>query len=144
MKTVSFTIAGGPAGLQENPIPYTRTTQRAKFSPRYLRYQEWKTFVVAKYLDVTFPKTQIKREDFGEMHDLLEKKPIKKGVRARVMLNIHFAHSTNGKCTHADPDNVGKGIIDALFMDDQHVDIDTHHDCKKQRPSVEVQIIFNQ
>ena len=144
MKTVSFTLNGTSAGLDDNPIPYTRTTQKAKFSPRYQRYQEWKTFVVARYLDVVFPPQKaINREDFGDIHDLLERKPLKKGVTARVMVNIFFAKTKNGKCTHADPDNVGKGIIDALFMDDQHVDIDTHHRCGNHLPKVEVQIIFN-
>lgn len=144
MKTVCFTIEGNSAGIGENPIPYTRTTQRQKYSDRYKRYTEWKTFVVARYLDVTFPaKRAIKREDFGDVHDLLERKPIKAGVRASVMINIFFAHSKNGKCTHADPDNVVKGIVDALFMDDKHVDVETHHTCARQMPKVEVQIIFN-
>jgi len=137
--SVSFIVFGNQEDENEgNPIPYTRTTQASKWSPRYMRYTAWKTYVVAQYLDTVFPNKQIRREDMGEIHDLLEKKPIKKGVRARVVAHIFF-----GKENHSDPDNIVKGINDALFMDDKHVDVQTHHSCGNKKPRIEVTITFN-
>lgn len=140
MKTIRFTVYGNQEDPRAgNPIPYTRTTQGQKWSPRYQRYTAWKTYVVAAYLDAAFPNTRIPRDAFGDAHDLLEKKPIKSKVRARINANIHF-----GKENHCDPDNVVKGLCDALFIDDKHVDVHTDHDCKNAQPHIEIEIQFIQ
>lgn len=136
-KQITFTIYGNQENGKGNPIPYLRSTQASQFSPQAKRYNAWKDFVRASYFDAVNPKTVIKREDFGRMHDMLQKKPITETVKARVSTFIHF-----GNETHADPDNVAKGILDALFKNDKHVDVHTDHVCGASQPGVKVTIDF--
>lgn len=139
MSEVQFTIFGNQENkLTGNPIPYTRTTQRGRWTPRSLRYESWKTYVVASYLDAVFPRDgSYDKAKFGELHDILSGKPIKR-EKAKVTIFIFFADET-----HADPDNVVKGINDALFQQDKHVDVETHHSCAHTEvPRVDVKIEF--
>ena len=51
------------------------------------------------------------------MHDFLEKKPIKNtGKKVYMSLKITWADKT-----HADCDNIFKGIADALFQNDKYL-----------------------
>ena len=117
MKKVTFTIHGNQENREGNPIPYFRTTQNGQFSKGAKRYHAWKDFVRANFLDATRPKTRIKREDFGDFHDIIQKKPIPAAdYKQRMSLMIYWANKA-----HSDCDNVYKGIADALFMNDKHL-----------------------
>lgn len=141
--SIQFTIYGNQEDpVNGNPIPYTRTTQGSHWNARSLRYNAWKSYVVAKYLDtIEHWKEPINKADYGDAHDVLERKPIKL-TRGRVSVTIFFSDER-----HPDPDNTVKGILDALFQSDKHIDVETTHYCKvnklpqgiaNQRPRVEV------
>ena len=116
-KQIKFTIHWNQEKKDGNPIPYTRTTQGSQWTPKAQRYHQWKTRVVAAYLDALQIIPKIERADFGEAHDLLQKKPIRKADHKQKM-EIMCYYSDE---THPDTDNVFKGIADALFMNDKHV-----------------------
>ena len=109
-------IHGNQEDPTGNPVPYFRTTQRGQFNKGAKRYHAWKDFVRAHYLDKTMP-TRIKREDYGDFHDILQKKPIPASKeKQRMTLHIVFANKA-----HADCDNIFKGIADALFENDKYL-----------------------
>ena len=137
MKTIKFTIKGNQENPQGNPIPYFRTTQAGQFNKGAKRYHAWKDYVRAHYLDALGEIKHIDRADFGEAHDLLQKKPIaKQAGKIHMRLCITWANKA-----HADSDNIFKGIADALFMDDKYLsgEFDYHYGDQAQ---VEVTITF--
>lgn len=116
-KTITFTIHGNQEDRNGNPIPYLRTTQNGQWTDKAKRYHAWQDFVRAHYLDAVMPSKKIKREDFGDAHDFLQKKPIKATKEKICMvLFIQWANDTHGDC-----DNIFKGIADALFMNDKYL-----------------------
>ena len=81
---------------------------------------------LAAYLDAIQAIPKIARAEFGDAHDLIQRKPIKAVAwKQRMDLMIYYADET-----HPDSDNVFKGIADALFMNDKHVvgSFDYEHD----------------
>jgi len=83
-----------------NPIPYCRMTQRSKFKSKTAkRYLAWKEYVQECWL-----------EAFGKGSNFPS------GGCYRLNVDCYF-RSEN----HGDPENVRKGIQDALFADDKHV-----------------------
>ena len=113
-----FTVRG-------NPVPYCRTTQAgARFDKGYKRYQVYKDCVVASFL------AQCKG-DWGSPKPLTTTKENKTEVK----IMIYFQ---NGK--HGDPDNVFKGIADALFTCDKYVYGSFMFDYDQKNPRVEVEI----
>lgn len=123
-----FTITGNQENAAGNPIPYHRTTQRAKFTPAHQRYLAWKDHVRGAFQkSADMPKDYEGRE---MVYDKLGGRP-----SGRVSAMILF-----GGENHADPDNVIKGILDALFDDDKEIDVETWHTCGNADPRVEVTI----
>jgi Holliday junction resolvase RusA-like endonuclease len=124
---VSFTIAGNhedPAG--GNPIPYTRMTQRsAHVSRSAIRYRHWKRYVVECYC------AQVRKSP-----------PQVANGHYRLDCKVYFLAPLVGRqCGHADPENVRKGIQDALFaMGDQHVIGTVEMKHIDEKPRVEVVI----
>lgn len=111
MPTVTFTIRGNQENPKGNPIPYTRMTQGTRWTERSKRYFAWKDYVKGEYIDAVKG-----REGFSNA-DLLYDKPIAVTAnKVRMSLKIWFASKS-----HADCDNVFKGIADALFMNDKHL-----------------------
>jgi hypothetical protein len=115
---VSFVICGNHEDPKGNAVPYTRMTQRSKHvDPAALRYEAWKLHVVQCF-------TMQTRQGFpcdGDGHYRLDVKCFFLGEN------------------HADPENVRKGIQDALFVyGDKHVigSVDMEH--VKDTPRVEV------
>ena len=117
MRAIRFAINGTNEDPNGNPIPYTRTTQGTQWTPKAQRYQQWKGRVVASYLDALELMPKIERADFGEAHDLLQRKPIKAAKHKQRMEIMCYYKDEK----HPDTDNVFKGIADALFMNDKHV-----------------------
>lgn len=124
--TVKFTIIGNQENKKANPIPYHRATQGSKWNPAHRRYMEFKDYVASEFLKSADPFG-------GRMPGL--RKPIGGTRRGSVTASISF-----GPETHADSDNVIKGILDALFENDKEIDVHTSHSCGHEQPKVEVAI----
>ena len=79
-------------GLEYNPVPYKRTTQKMKFTKDYKKYLEWKTLLA----------------DWHAVPELC-------GAYFVETIAIYKDK------THGDTDNVAKGVLDALFKNDKYV-----------------------
>jgi hypothetical protein len=121
----SFIIAGNQEDKTGNPIPYHRTTQRSFWNQASKRYHAWKEFVRSQYWLQTAKR-------------LRNDKPYYKEARGRLEVKIAFKGEN-----HADPDNIAKGILDALFENDKHMDVSTSHTCKNPQGSVAVTITLD-
>jgi len=119
---IKLVIPGNFESLRGNPIPYVRMTQRSKFVSRQARrYLMWKKYVQAAAL------TQARPKFLNHLVDGAKK--------TWVDCMIYFA---DGR--HGDPDNIRKGILDALFEDDRHVAGNVDFDYDAESPRVEVVI----
>lgn len=65
-------------------------------------------------------------------------KPIKLGKKQRVLLKCRIRFKGE---RHADPSNIVKGVEDAIFVDDKHVDVQTRSSCGHEKGSVLVEIV---
>ncbi|HDZ4931876.1 TPA: hypothetical protein RTF98_001296 [Campylobacter jejuni] len=88
--------------LKDNPIPYKRTTQRAKFvSKDYLKYLEFKKHLQMEFL----------RQNKVQCFKAFDEKKF-----YSIELKIGFKNKKHGDC-----DNILKGVLDALFKNDKNV-----------------------
>lgn len=88
--------------LKSNPVPYKRTTQRAKFvSKDYLKYLEFKKHLQMEFL----------RQNKVQCFKALDEKKF-----YSIELKIGFKNKK-----HGDADNIVKGVLDALFTNDKNV-----------------------
>jgi Holliday junction resolvase RusA-like endonuclease len=126
-----FTIVGNQEDRRGNPIPYFRTTQGSSWNKPSQRYAAWKDYV---RLQLDLQEVEIPK--MYRSHPL-EIKPFNKLVRGRTTATVFFRNEA-----HADPDNIVKGINDALFINDKHIDVHTDHECRDGNPRVEVVIEF--
>ena len=103
------------------PIPAPRLTQATARHPSIPRgYYAYKAAVVAGLLDAYPGDTALMA------HMVTMQKPFVfqeegYGPRAIVEYWLWFQTAATGTCTHGDPDNVVKAILDALFGQDRHV-----------------------
>lgn len=140
MKKISFKITGNQENNKGNPIPYFRVTAQSKWSKGTKRYHAWCDYVRAHYLDALGTLTKFDRADMGDMHDLLQKRPIAStGRKTHMALRITWANES-----HADADNIFKGIADALFMNDKELigEFDAEHGDKGCAGAVMVTLTF--
>lgn len=107
------------------PVPYCRTTQAAKFSAKYKRYQQYKDLVVLSFLEQC-------EGDWGASKPLTTVK----GQKTRVDILIYFRDFT-----HGDPDNVFKAIADSIFENDKYVSGSFDYFYDHANPRVEVTIL---
>lgn len=132
MLATQFTIQGNQENKKGNPIPYHRTTQGSFWNKSSKRYKAWKEYVREQYAQAhksgSLPEVKPTLKDGPE--------PIKGKVKGTVQVHIYFAGEN-----HADPDNIVKGINDALFENDKHVDVVTTHQCHEKVGKVEVNIV---
>jgi len=138
---IKFLIEGTPDDPTGNPIPYTRTTQAAaKFSPRYKRYQRWCAWVQSAFLKQNPDKTGLGKYTLMMFR---HGKPIllPPDVSAKVDIKILWKNKAT-----PDGDNVFKGILDALFVNDKHVrgsyDYALSPD-KKGMVEVQIEFLYN-
>lgn len=89
-----------------------------------MRYSEWKNHVVAAYIDA------------GGIVNAVGYKPLSTG-KAKHFLKT-MSYFANDK--RPDPDNVQKGIADAIFQDDKYVAGSYDFDFDKENPRVEVEL----
>lgn len=88
--------------LKNNPVPYKRTTQRAKFiSSDYMKYLEFK---------------ELLKWEFLKQNKISSYKALDKNKAYEFSLKIGFKDKK-----HGDADNVVKGVLDALFENDKNV-----------------------
>jgi len=121
MTVYELEIEGNQDDCEGNPIPYHRTTQRGTWDKAARRYAAWKEFVQFKFA-----------KEYG-VADL--GKPIQGSPRGKIHVGITFKGEN-----HGDPDNIVKGILDALFKNDKEMDVETTHRCAEKRGSVKVRI----
>jgi len=107
-----FGFAGNGQDPKGNAIPYYRITQRSKFKdPGAKRYAAWKEFVGWVAIETKAMPIIRKIEKAVEEAPEFERK-------IKVDVDIIFSKDNHN---HADPDNVKKGIHDALFVDDKYI-----------------------
>jgi len=92
-------ITGNQEDPCGNPIPYERMTQRNKWLPRNKRYFSWKRYIIESWI-----------EKYYRPPDFLA------GVAYRLDVKCYFKGEA-----HADPENIRKGVQDALFSNDKHI-----------------------
>lgn len=97
------------------PVPYTRTTQKQKFnSKQWQRYRDYKAKVQADFLN-SLEDRNLRRECAQSM--VSNGKPVYTYNR-KVWVNIMIYFDTQH---HGDPDNIFKGVLDALLVNDKLV-----------------------
>ena len=116
-KKINFIVNGNQIDKTGNPIPYLRTTQASQWTDKTKRYQEWKGYVVSQFIDLIQAMPKEERMRFADIVNLVDRKPIKAMKNKIVMdMMIYFKDDT-----HADCDNIFKGVSDSLFMNDKYV-----------------------
>jgi Holliday junction resolvase RusA-like endonuclease len=112
-----FVIEGNQEKKHGNPMPYFRRTQGSLWSKGAQRYAAWVQYVRREcYMQTTLrekwemPSGRSKQFRYAHPFELL---PMQK---ARMDIVIYFADEA-----HADPDNIFKGLADALFKNDKHL-----------------------
>ena len=112
-----------PAEDFGNPVPYLRTTQGSKWSKKYQRYVAWKDWVEAHFI-----------EQIGEMPCQV----FRINQKYHVKTMMFFKNNA-----HADPDNVQKGIKDAIFskpLNDKYCSGEYYFDYDPKNARVEIEI----
>lgn len=107
MTEIKFTIKGNQENPDGNPIGYHRTTQRAKWAPEHQRYEAWKEHV----------QQACNRSGYTDQNNL-NIKPIKLTPKQKARVDIEIEYASEAQ---PDNDNVFKGILDALFVNDKYV-----------------------
>jgi hypothetical protein len=126
--TIKFSVIGNQEDMKGNPIPYHRATQGSKWNPAHQRYLKWKDYVTAAFRNAA-PTSPFC------VFDNLVPHPVLGNPHGSVHVSICF-----GSENHADPDNIVKGILDALFKNDKEIDVHTSHTCGNSDPKVDVSI----
>lgn len=113
-KILKFTIKGNQEDPEGNPLAYLRVVGRALWLPNAKKYHAWKGYV-----------RQAFHREYPEfvMCDgkqvLYDDQPLttKHSEIARMDIKIFWMNGI-----HGDPDNIFKGIADALFKNDKFLD----------------------
>jgi len=95
----NLVIMGNHDTSHGNPIPYERMTQKTKWLARNKRYFRWKQYILQCWLE--------------KYHRYPDFAP---GDTYRLDVICYFKGEN-----HADPENVRKGVQDALFSNDKHI-----------------------
>lgn len=114
MKKISFVITGNQDDIYGNPVPYVRVVKRALWLPEAKRYSAWKSFV-RRIFYKGYPEYLMRAENTL----LTELQPFttNSGDKARMDIRVFWRNGI-----HGDPDNIFKGIADALFKNDKFLD----------------------
>ena len=117
---IKFTVSNG-----KNPTPYKRTTQRQKFVDEgYKKYNQYKALIVA---------------EFAKQYKCLPHKLLKPNTKYYVNITAYYKDKT-----HADTDNVAKGVNDALFqkpLSDKYISGSYDYFYDKINPRLEIEIL---
>lgn len=119
--TTTFTINGNHEDLSGNPIPYVRSTRAALWRPDGRRYAAWKGYVQKEFIRLLNRgfREIVKDGSVAATFDSNATKPIRifGSHQARMDIKIFWKNGS-----HGDPDNIFKGIADALFVNDRTLD----------------------
>ena len=131
-KTIKFTIKGNPEDIEGNPVPYVRVVGRALWLPNAKKYHAWKEYVRSIFYR-NYPEFASNNDEGPQ--------PLttKISARARMAITIFWVNGV-----HADPDNIFKGLADALFRQDKFLDgaFESHY-ASDGKGRVEVEIVLN-
>ncbi len=120
MQTLSFTVHGNQQNPKGNPLGYHRTTQASKWGKAHQKYVAWKSYVQQAF---NFQCVYVASKTSMAFQPIC----LEPGQKAYLDIMIHYANDLR-----SDPDNVQKGIADALFVNDKNVagsyDFDTASD----------------
>lgn len=112
MIEIKFHVRGNQEDMYGNPIPYQRTLNHS-WTKAATRYKDWMDYVRAEFVRSFILES--KRKDIvvvtTDGHIELER-----GQTAEVELDVSWA---NGH--HGDLDNVLKGVLDSLFIQDKEI-----------------------
>lgn len=140
MKEISFTIIGNSEETNGNPIGYKRLLKN-KIRDADYRYINWCEHVRKAYYDA-YPSMAVFDISFKSNRDTRSTpKPFQlKFKKAYLHTMMYFSDNK-----HADPDNVQKGIADALFENDKKVAGTYDFEMSKEKEGrVLVKIIFEE
>ncbi len=112
---INFTIRGNQEDPSGNAVPYVRSTRGALWRPEGKRYAAWKGFVQGAFLDSLEPKGK----GIAQVAIVHHGKPIILLNNQKAVMDMAI-YWRNG--AHGDPDNIFKGIADALFLQDRNLD----------------------
>jgi Holliday junction resolvase RusA-like endonuclease len=114
MKKIQFTIKGNQEDYEGNPLPYIRVVGRALWLPSAKKYHAWKGYV-RKSFYAGYPEYVM----CDGQRILLDEQPLttKPSETARMDIKLYWMNGV-----HGDPDNIFKGIADALFKNDKFLD----------------------
>ena len=119
---MKFVIYGNQENRKGNPIGYHRTTQGSYWNEGSRRYKAWKDYVVAAY-------------DRAANAATISGKPIVSREKSYLHTMIYYANNAR-----PDPDNVQKGVADALFENDKNVAGSYDFAIDKDNPRIEITI----
>jgi hypothetical protein len=114
IKKLSFVVKGNQDDWHGNPIPYTRVVKRALWLPEAKRYNAWKSYVRRSFYG-EYP-AYLMRAGNTLLTDL---QPFKTSSASKARMDVRIFWM-NG--IHGDPDNIFKGLADALFKNDKFLD----------------------
>ena len=121
MKKITFLVKGNQDDWHGNPVPYVRVVKRALWLPGARRYNAWKNYVRRSFYG-EYPEYLMR----AGTHILTDLLPLttNSADRARMDIRIYWRNGI-----HGDPDNIFKGIADALFTNDKFLDgsFETHY-----------------
>ena len=145
------------------PTPAPRLTQARKFDPRLHAdrpppelaqelaqearaqvitrgYYAFKAAVVAALIDA-YPTEMLLQQHIVMTGHPFQFRPGREGPCAIVEYWLFMAQTGTSRCTHGDPDNIAKAILDALFRDDRHVLPRCQGlTCGVERPHVDIHV----
>ena len=114
IKKLSFVVKGNQDDWHGNPIPYTRVVKRALWLPEAKRYNAWKSYIRRSFYG-EYP-AYLMRAGNTLLTDL---QPFKTSAASKARMDVRI-YWMNG--IHGDPDNIFKGVADALFKNDKFLD----------------------
>ncbi len=135
-KVITFVIKGNPDDWHGNPLPCVRVVGRALWLPAARKYAAWKSYVRKSFF-AEYPAYVM--YDGKRLLTDLQPFTTKASEKARMDLKIFWMNGL-----HADPDNIFKGIADALFENDKFLDGSFESDhATDSKGRVEVSITLN-
>lgn len=137
MRIINFTIKGNHENQKGNPVPYVRYTQGGHWKPQAKRYNEWKDYVRTAFLDAL----EGKNKSIATVAIWHHQKPVILLNNQKAEMDIKTFWKNHA---HGDPDNIWKGIADALFQNDKNLDGSFESEVDPENPRVEVKITINQ
>jgi Holliday junction resolvase RusA-like endonuclease len=112
MKTITFTIHGNHEDPTGNPVPYARQTQRQLWTKQAKRYREWQNYVRAAF----YQAAETNWLDLAVQTLKGGRIKLPHYLAAKVSIAVFWATGN-----HGDLDNVLKGILDSIFVDDRNI-----------------------